>query len=118
MRYRFAGVGVQQIQFFCTAEEVPNGTEMFFAGGWPESGIKPVLEFIHHQGRDGVQRKRVFFFQPFKKEARCIAVVPVGGLFFGFGHEGKSFFNPFPHGGKPERFIAQVSEHAPDMGSL
>lgn len=39
-------------------------------------------------------------------------------LLFCFGHEREPLFNPFPHGRKPERFIAQVSEYAPDMGSL
>ena len=95
-----------------------DGTKMFFAGGWPETVIQPVLKFVHHDGSNRIQRKNVFFFYPFKKEARCVAVVPIGGFFFGFGHEGEPLFNPFPHGWKPERFITQVSEYAPDMGSL
>lgn len=95
-----------------------DGTKMFFAGGGPETIVQPVLKFVHHERRYGIQRESIFFFQPFKKKARCVAVVAVGGFFFGFGHEGESFLNPFPHGGKPERFVTQVSEHAPDMGSL
>ena len=118
MRHRFAGVGVQQVQFFCGAEKMADGTKMFFAGGWPETVVQPVLKFIHHERGDGIQRKSVFFFYPFKKETRCVAVVPIGGFFFCFGHEREPLFNPFPHGRKPERFIAQVSEYAPDMGSL
>lgn len=59
-----------------------DGTKMFFAGGWPETVVQPVLKFIHHERGDGIQRKSVFFFYPFKKETRCVAVVPIGGFFF------------------------------------
>lgn len=118
MRYCLTRVCVQQVQLFGSAEEVPDGTEMFFAGGWPEPGVKPVLKFVHHQRRDGVQREGVFFFQPFKKEARCVAVIAVGGFFFGLRHEGKPFFNPFPYRWESDCFVAQFCENAPDVGGL
>lgn len=82
------GVGVQYVEAFCNVKDVFDGPEVFFTGGGCVSGIKPVLEVVHHEGSDGIERVFFFFSKPLTEEFGRVAVVAVGVFFFISDHDG------------------------------
>lgn len=112
------GVCVQDVEAFCNVKDVFDGSEVFFTGGGCVSGIEPVLEVVHHEGGDGVERVFCFFSEPFTEEFGHVAVVAVGVFFFVSNHDGKPLFHPFPDGWKTNEFSCQSGHFRDDAANV
>ncbi len=113
-----ARVCSQNVQAFCNVKDVFDGPEVFFTGGGRVPGVKPVLEVIHHEGGDGVERVFFFFSKPFTEEFGRVAVVAVSVFFFVSDHDGKPFVHPFLDGWKANEFSSQSGHFRDDAADV